>query len=585
MTDLTKPKERWGTRIGVILAVAGSAVGLGNFLRFPGLASQYEGGAFMVPYFIALFVLGLPLAWGEWAMGRFGGRHGYNSSPGIYRSIWRTKASPYLGVLGMLVPVVIYMYYVLIESWCLAFAWFYLNGTMAEVAEAGRAAATDGGIASQPFQDHLFGFIGAGANGAAFTGLGLLFLAICFVLNFSLIYRGLSKGIEKFCFFAMPALILCAMIILVRVLTLPEYEGRGVLHGLGYMWNPRGGEEGGSFLAGFLASLLNPKMWLDATGQIFFSLSVGFGIIITYSSYLRKDDDVALSALSSASGNEFCEVALGGMITIPAAFIFLGLAVSDSVGSAFALGFLTLPMVFAEMPAGGVVGFLFFFLLFLAAVTSSLSMLQPAIALIEEALGIGRKASVSILGFITLCGAMFVLYFSADTLALDTFDTWVGTLCIYLLAMFQTLLFGWALGPKRGMAELDRGASLRVPRVVGFLLRYVAPVYLTVIFVAFVIGEINKGGDSFFARVITEPVVAMSVGFLATVVLFFLLIISQGVKRWRIAEAKFACSTCGYDLRGLDRETCPECGSDIPADKRNLPPTAGRHDAEGGQTA
>ena len=118
-------KETWASRVGVILAVTGSAVGLGNFLRFPGLAAQYEGGAFMVPYFIALLVLGLPLAWGEWAMGRFGGRHGYNSSPGIYRSICRHNAAAYLGVLGMIVPVVIYMYYVLIESWCLGYAWYY----------------------------------------------------------------------------------------------------------------------------------------------------------------------------------------------------------------------------------------------------------------------------------------------------------------------------------------------------------------------------------------------------------------------------------------------------------------------------
>ncbi|MHB1156458.1 MAG: hypothetical protein ACYC26_06425 [Phycisphaerales bacterium] len=108
MAEPQRRQERWGTRIGVILAVMGSAVGLGNFLRFPGLAAKYEGGAFMIPYFIALFVLGLPLAWGEWAMGRFGGTRGFNSTPGIYRAIWPRKISPYLGVLGMLVPVGIY---------------------------------------------------------------------------------------------------------------------------------------------------------------------------------------------------------------------------------------------------------------------------------------------------------------------------------------------------------------------------------------------------------------------------------------------------------------------------------------------
>ena len=522
--------------MGVILAVAGSAVGLGNFLRFPGLAAQYEGGAFMIPYFIALLLLGLPLAWGEWTMGRFGGSHGHNSTPGIYRSIWKRKPAPYIGSLGMLVPVVIYMYYVLIESWCLGYAWYYLSGAMAQVGQEARALGENGDIAAGPFKDFLFTMIGYHEDGSAYRGAGLVFLGICFVLNFSLIYRGINKGIEKFCLYAMPALVVCALLVLGRVLTLPAHEGRTVLDGLGFMWNPRGGGPDTPFVQGFLESLLNPKMWLDATGQIFFSLSVGFGIIITYASYLKKDDDIALSSLTSASGNQFCEVALGGLITIPAAFIFLGLAVTGSVGSAFGLGFLTLPMVFEQMPMGQVVGFLFFFLLFLAAVTSSLSMLQPAIALLEEGLGIGRKASVTVLGFITLCGALFVLYFSAGTKALDTFDTWVGTLCIYLLALFQTILFGWVLGPKRGMEEMNRGAEIRVPNAVGFILKYVAPVYLLIILFAFVRGEVLKGRDSFFAKITEDVVVGASVGFIGIVLVFFLLIIAQSVRRWQAEE-------------------------------------------------
>ncbi|MCG8511128.1 MAG: hypothetical protein MI741_18065, partial [Rhodospirillales bacterium] len=289
---------------------------------------------------------------------------------------------------------------------------------------------------------------------------------------------------------------------------------------------------------GFIRSLLNPKMWLDATGQIFFSLSVGFGIIITYSSYLREDDDIALSSLTSAAGNEFCEVALGGLITIPSALIFLGAAaVTAAAGSSFNLGFMTLPMVFEQMPFGYIVGFLFFFLLFLAAVTSSLSMLQPAIALLEEGLGVNRAASVSILGFMTLCGAAFVLYFSKGTIALDTFDTWVGTLFIYILAMFQTILFGWVLGIGRGMEELDRGAEITVPRIIGYLLKYVAPIYLGVIFVAFVIGEFGKGWDSYFAKPFADPVAGMSVGFIVLVTVFFLLIINQAIRKWEKAEA------------------------------------------------
>ncbi len=126
----SRKKDSWGSSLGVILAVTGSAVGLGNFLRFPGLAAKYDGAAFLIPYFLALFFLGLPIAWSEWAMGRFGGQQGYNSCPGIFRSIWKNRLAPYLGVLGLIVPVVIYMYYLWIESWCLGYAWKYLTGQM-----------------------------------------------------------------------------------------------------------------------------------------------------------------------------------------------------------------------------------------------------------------------------------------------------------------------------------------------------------------------------------------------------------------------------------------------------------------------
>lgn len=515
MRDLTRPRENWSTRMGVILAVTGSAVGLGNFLRFPGLAAKYEGGAFMIPYFVALFLLGLPIAWAEWSMGRFGGTRGYNSTPGIYRSIWRNRAAPYFGVLGMVVPVVIYMYYVYLEAWCLGYAWNMLTGRLAL------------GDDAQAYDSFFNTFVGMESDGIMFSGgtrSAVTFLLLCFVLNFALIYRGLTKGIEWFCRWAMPALVICALIVLVRVLTMPGIEA-----GLGFMWNPRTDN------VGFLASLLNGQMWLEATGQIFFSLSVGFGIIITYASYLRKDDDIALSSLTSAAGNEFCEVALGGLITIPAAFLLLGAAAG---GSSFDLGFKTLPMVFEYMPLGRFVGFLFFFLLFLAAVTSSLSMLQPAIALLEEGLGLNRRASVTLLGFVTLIGAGFVVFFSRNLIALDHFDFWVGTFFIYILATFQVILFGWVLGVDRGMAELDRGSAIRVPRLVGYLLKYVSPVYLLVIFFVWLFQQITAEKGNYFKAVAQEPAAMYAVLFIAMIVIFFTLLVSQSVRRWDRLEAQ-----------------------------------------------
>lgn len=520
---LERPRENWGTRLGVILAVMGSAVGLGNFLRFPGLAARYEGGAFMIPYFLALLLLGLPLAWVEWAIGRYGGARGFNSAPGIYRAVWRSRIAPYFGVIAIIVPVVIYMYYVVIEAWCLGYAWYMATGKL------------DLGSDPKAYSGFFGQFVGAGENGFIFgvgTDISLVFVGICFLMNFVLIYRGLVKGIEWFNKWAMPLLILCALAVLVRVLTLP-----GTSSGLGFMWNPRTAN------VGFWEALSNGQMWLDASGQIFFSLSVGFGIIVNYASYVRKDDDIALSALTSAAGNEFCEVGLGGMITIPAAFIFLGApavlaAVTPPDGGTFNLGFITLPMVFDKMPLGRAVGSLFFFLLFIAAITSSVSMLQPAIALLEEGLGLARKASVTVLGFVTLTGAGFVLYFSKGLMALDTFDFWVGTFLIFVVATFQILLFGWVLGIERGYSAIQRGAEIVVPRAIMFIIKYISPLFLLAVFIMWGYQQVTATTGNYLSALRTSTVARMSVGFIILVGLFFGFIIAQSVRRWRKAESQ-----------------------------------------------
>ncbi|MEX0324457.1 MAG: sodium:calcium symporter [Puniceicoccaceae bacterium] len=504
-------KESWNSRIGVILAVSGSAVGLGNFLRFPGQVAEYGGGAFMVAYFISFLLIGLPICWAEWTMGRYGGERGFHTAVGIFNAITKHPAGKYLGIIGINIPVIIYMYYVLIEAWCLGYAVNFMAGRM-NFENAGEVGT------------FFAAFTGAAADGSGlgFSGISQvgIFLLICFALNFYLIYRGLSKGIELFCKYAMPALVVLAIIILIRVLTLgtpdPSAPEKSINAGLGFMWNPNkvmlvettsgaDGETvttekpvfGKAFIAeaeaaaaaseslairriGIGQQLKNPQLWLAAAGQIFFSLSVGFGIIMTYASYLKKTDDVVLSGLAATSANEFCEVALGGLITIPAAVAFLGTA--GAVGSTFALGFNVLPMVFSSMPAGSFFGFLFFFLLFLAAVTSSLSMLQPGIAFLENALSINRKQSVAILGFMTGIGTLMVVYFSKDLKALDTLDFWCGTFLIFILATTQIIVFAWVMGIPKGFQEAHEGANMHIPRIFGPIMKYVTPVFLLGIF-------------------------------------------------------------------------------------------------------
>lgn len=215
----------------------------------------------------------------------------------------------------------------------------------------------------------------------------------------------------------------------------------------------------------------------------FFSLTVGFGAIMTYASYLRRRDDIVLSALSSCSANEFCEVCLGGLITVPAAVAFLGISGAIGAGlSLFDLGFKVLPMFFTSMPLGELFGFLFFFLLFLAAVTSSLSMLQPSMAFIEEAMRIKRNFSTLLLGVITFFVSGFVVYFSKDLKAMDTFDFWMGQVAIYVFAMVQIIMFAWYFGIKRGIRLANEGSEIKLPRFYGFILKYITPSALLLVF-------------------------------------------------------------------------------------------------------
>ncbi|MEO1524397.1 MAG: sodium-dependent transporter [Planctomycetota bacterium] len=511
--------EQWGSRIGVILAVAGSAVGLGNFLRFPGQAASNGGGAFLLPYFISLLVLGIPLCWAEWTMGRFGGLRGFNSAPGIFGVICRTPKARFLAVPALLIPLVIYMYYVVVEAWCLAYAFGYLNGSLLQ--------GNDPATYSKYFDD----FVGANNDGDAFNGSTNLiyFVLFTFAVNFILIYRGVAKGIETFCRFAIPLMVVCALCVLVRVLTLPADK---VSAGLGFMWNPD------------FSSLSDPKTWLAASGQIFFSLSVGFGVIINYASYLKKKDDVVLSGLTACSMNEFFEVCLGGLITLPAAFIFLGAAAGDQ--GTFGLGFNALPNVFAQMPLGRFFGFLWFFMLFLAAITSSLSMLQPVIAFLEEAFSLKRAQSALILGVLTIAGSGFVLYFSGGMKALDTFDFWVGTFLIFVLAMIQATIYGWVFGIERGAVESAVGAQLRMPTFVQFMLKFVVPVYLAVIFIAFVFQNLpdSTAADGtptpgYLSKIAGDVVVQRSLLFILGVIALLTVMVHFAGVRW-IKQGKFA---------------------------------------------
>ena len=462
MESPAKERQSWGSKLGVIMAVAGSAVGLGNFLRFPTQAVNNGGGAFMIPYFTALLFLGIPLMWIEWTAGRFGGGFEHSTAPGIFHTMWaKNRFIKYFGVIGIFGPLVILMYYTYIESWLLAYAWYSITGALSNAA---------GSEASM--KAFLSGFQGGAAN-EWFNGIGsaYFFFCITFALNVVIIYFGIKKGIERFCNIAMPVLLLCGILLAARVLTLgtpdPMKPAQNISNALGFMWNPD------------FSALKNARVWLAAAGQVFFTLSVGIGVILTYASYLKKGDDVALSGLTAVSTNEFAEVILGGSIVIPAAFLFFGAdSMKQIAGSgAFNLGFVTMPLIFSKMALGQALSFMWFALLFLAGITSSVSLAQPAVAFLEDEFNLARKKAVGIFGAAAFVLCQPAVFFLAKGVV-DELDFWGGTFCLVLFGTIECILFSWVFGIDRAWEELHHGADIRIPRFYKYIIKYVTPVFL-----------------------------------------------------------------------------------------------------------
>ncbi|NUN08571.1 MAG: sodium-dependent transporter [Ignavibacteriaceae bacterium] len=464
-------KEAWGSRIGLILAVAGNAVGLGNFLRFPVQAAQNGGGAFMIPYFLFFLILGIPLMWIEWGIGRHGGKHGHNSAPGMFHVLWNNPAAKYLGSLGLFISLIILIYYTYIESWTLGYSFFSITGKYFNI---------------ESFDDmrtFLYSYQGR-TESVFFANIlpAYIFLLITFGLNFWILGRGISGGIEKLAKIAMPLLFIFGIVIAIRVITFgtpdPALPDNNVLNGFGFIWNPR------------LEELGNPSVWLAAAGQIFFTLSLGMGTIHTYASYLKAKDDIALSGLTTSATNEFAEVVLGGSIAIPAAVAFFGVSVTTQIalGGAFDLGFVSLPLIFSQIPFGEVFGFLWFLLLFFAGITSSVAMGQPIIAFLEDELGVTKKKATLLLGVLVFICINFVVFFLKNGV-LDEMDYWAGTFGLVVFAFIECVLFMWVFKGKKAWDEMNEGGDIRIPKIFYYIMKYVTPVVLFVIMVWWLIKD------------------------------------------------------------------------------------------------
>lgn len=447
--------DGWATRFGLIMAMAGNAVGLGNFLRFPGKAAPF-GGAFMIPYFLVLMLVGIPLLWMEWTIGRHGGRYNHGSTPGMFHRMWGHPLSKYLGIFGILLPAMVGVYYIYIESWSLGYAWQTATGSYW------------GQSSYDAMSENFNSYLGIGGKFISFNPRAYFFFLITFLINIVVFSRGIARGIELVARYCVPLLMVLGMVLAVRVLTLPPQDGRSISDGLAQIWHVTD-----------WGVLLKSDVWIAAAGQIFFTLSVGLGMIHTYASYLSKEDDITLNGLSASAMNEFAEVILGGTIAIPAAVLFFGVAQTQEIaaGGTFSMGFFALPVIFQQMPGGQFFGTLWFFLLFLAGLTSSMAMFTPLLLFLEDELQAHRKKAVNIMGIVIFVLMQPVILFMHHGL-LDELDYWVGEFCLVLFAAIEAVLFSWIFGVAKGWEELHHGAELKVPRIFYYIIKYITPTFM-----------------------------------------------------------------------------------------------------------
>lgn len=462
-------RENWGSKVGLILAMAGNAVGLGNFWRYPYQAASNGGGAFMVPYFVALIFMGIPLMFIEWNLGRTGGRYGHGTlGPMVYLQA-REKAKPrnaaliaaLAGALAFSVVVLVNSYYNQIIGWTLGYSWMSLTGGYMD-----KSVST---------VDIFVNYISTPSN--------LIFWIISLGLLAFAMTGGIQKGIEVIAKIMMPSIYVFGAILIVRTLTLgtPVNPDWSPIKALDFIWSPRWQD-------------LNFKAAMAAAGQIFFTLSLGMGIVCNYASYLKPDDDIVLSGTSMVFLNELAEVVLGGTIAIPIAFTFMG---EKGLGAGVGLSFMSLPNVFRDMAGGQIFGVLWFLILFFAGVTSSIAMFNYLVALLEEDVGIKRKTGTwLVFGLYVLVGlpvGIEPIVAGANTAYLDGVDFWVGNIILFVLGLIEVIVTGWLMG-KKGLDEINRGAYWKLPKwfYVGFI-QFLTPVIMIIFLVGFIVQQITGG--------------------------------------------------------------------------------------------
>jgi NSS family neurotransmitter:Na+ symporter len=461
---MSQTNESWGSRVGLILAMAGNAVGLGNFLRFPVQAVQNGGGAFIIPYLICFLLMGIPLLFIEWTSGRYGGKFGNHSTPFILDSMVKGRVLKYIGVFGIFTNIAVVSYYAYIESWTMSYVYHSVIGTF--------NGMTQGEVAN-----FFTSYTDLAQTTTGIPYEAVVFYIVCLAINTFILSKGLG-GVEKVAKIGMPLLILFGVILAIRGLTLgtsgasDAFPLANAIDGINFLWTPQ------------FDTIWSPKVWLAAAGQIFFTLSVGMGTVHCYAAYVKEKDDIALNSLSAGFMNEFVEVVLGSAIVIPIAAGYLGLDwVLNNAG--FGMAFQTMPYLFQQWGSTLALfaGLMWFGLLFFAGITSSLAMGTPWMGFMRDEFGWSKNKGAWSFGLLALVLGLPTVFFFKEGV-FDDYDYWAGTVSLVAFAFFEVILFSWVFGINKGWDELNRGADIKIPIFFKFVMKYVTPLLLGWVFIS-----------------------------------------------------------------------------------------------------
>ena len=439
---MAEKRSSFSGKLGFVLASAGSAVGLGNIWRFPYLAAKYGGGIFLLVYLALAVTFGFALMCAEIAIGRKTG----TSALGAYKKL--DKRFGFVGIIASLVPVIILPYYSVIGGWIAKYLFTFVSGNIA-------AASADG---------FFEGFIGSATEPVIWF---LLFIGATALV----VLGGVEKGVEKVSKIMMPLLVALTIFIAVYSMFMP-----GALEGVKYYLTPD-------------FSKFSITTVLAAMGQLFYSMSLAMGIMITYGSYMRKDVNLE----SSVKQIELFDTGIAffaGLMIIPAVFSFSG-GDESALEKGPSLMFITLPKVFETMPGGSIIGAVFFLMVLFAALTSSISLMETIVSIVMDKFGLSRKKSCLtvifmsiLLGLLSTFGYSIWKDFTIIGLQfLDFFDFISNSVIMPVVALLTCILIGYIIKPKALIAEIEQSGKFKRKTLFTIVIKYIAPVCIVAILI------------------------------------------------------------------------------------------------------